>query len=505
MNIALLAEMAANGFGERAALGRRAEAVTYNELFSSSQRVAALLAETPADNVVLIDTNSPALVYLLFGAALAERPFAPVNYRLANDRLAAILQRLSPAIAVVDPAIPAAAGAVEGVSFLTRDELLAALPSIEPRPDLEPGSADPDAPAVLVFTSGTSGEPKAAVLRHSHLFSYVISTVEFMGAGEEEATLVSVPPYHVAGIAAVLTGVYAGRRMIQLESFDAAEWVAIARSERVTHAMVVPTMLERILDVLDQQELSLPDLRHLSYGGGRMPLPTIERALSLLGETDLVNAYGLTETSSTIALLTPEDHRVAFAATDPAVHNRLSSVGRPIEGLELEIRDETGRRLGPGEAGSIHVRGPQVAGEYVGAAPALVDGWFATNDGGYLDADGYLYLLGRLDDVIVRGGENISPGEVEDALLSHPAVREAGVVGLPDTNWGEVVVAAVVPEPGAASVSEEELKEWVRARLRSSRTPAHIVTVEALPYTDTGKLVRRVLRTELEAALATSS
>jgi fatty-acyl-CoA synthase len=313
-----------------------------------------------------------------------------------------------------------------------------------------------------------------------------------------------VPPYHIAGVATILSNTYAGRRMVYLPQFDAKQWVHVAEQEGITHAMVVPTMLGRILDAIEEQGAALPALRHLSYGGGRMPVPTVERAMQLLPHVGFVNAYGLTETSSTIAVLGPDEHRVAYASDDPTVRARLGSVGRPLPTLELEIRDLMGNPLPVCETGEIHVRGEQVAGEYHGRSALITDGWFPTNDGGRLDDAGFLFVEGRLDDVIVRGGENLSPGEIEDVLLDHPAVAEAAVVGVPDDEWGEAVAAAVVLEP-VGIVSEDELQEWVRARLRSARVPVIVEFRAALPFNETGKLLRRVLREELAAARAASS
>jgi acyl-CoA synthetase (AMP-forming)/AMP-acid ligase II len=195
-------------------------------------------------------------------------------------------------------------------------------------------------------------------------------------------------------------------------------------------------------------------------------------------------------------MLGPDDHRAALESDDPAVRARLGSVGRPLPALELEIRDEQGRPLPAGERGEIYVRGEQVSGEYLGRRALTADGWFPTNDGGRLDGGGFLFVEGRLDDVIVRGGENLSPGEIEDTLLTHPAVRDAGVVGVPDEEWGESVAAAVVLEPGVQT-TVEELQDWVRSRLRSSRSPTVIEFRDELPYNETGKLLRRILRTEL--------
>jgi acyl-CoA synthetase (AMP-forming)/AMP-acid ligase II len=355
---------------------------------------------------------------------------------------------------------------------------------------------DADDVAVLLPTSGTSGDPKLAVLRHRHLFSYVIGSVEMMGAGEDEATLVSVPPYHIAGLASVLTSLYAGRRMVQLPSFEPSAWVALARDEGVTHALVVPTMLARIVEVLDRGGSGLPDLRHVAYGGGRMPRPVIERAMALLPKADFVNAYGLTETSSTVAVLTPDDHRDALASDDPVVRNRLTSVGRPLPTVEISVRDADGQPVEAGISGEVWVRGEQVAGEYAGRSVTDDAGWFLTKDGGWFDDAGYLYVDGRVDDVIVRGGENLSPGEIEDALLAHPAVRDVAVTAAPDEEWGEVVAAFVVLEDGATA-DEDDLRAWVTSRLRSSRAPAIIRYRNDLPVTDTGKVLRRVLRAEL--------
>jgi acyl-CoA synthetase (AMP-forming)/AMP-acid ligase II len=266
--------------------------------------------------------------------------------------------------------------------------------------------------------------------------------------------------------------------------------------------MTVPTMLTRILDVVDPMTrgdgLALPQLRHLSYGGGRMPVPVIERALDLLPGVDFVNAYGLTETSSSIAVLTPSDHREALASSDPAVRRRLGSVGRPLPTVEISVRDEHGDEVPAGTPGEIWVRGDQVSGEYSHISGTL-DGWFRTNDGGWFDAGGYLYVEGRLDDVIVRGGENLAPGEIEDVVLKHPAVSEAVVVGIPDSEWGEAVAAVVVLQPGRTA-TPEELKDHVVRHLRSSRRPSVVEIRDALPLGDTGKVLRRLIRAELAGA-----
>ena len=495
----MVLEMAADSLGDRVALGSRASGLTFADLGHRARRAGTLFAGAPGDHVVLVDENSPAVPLALFGAAIAGKPFVPISYRLADDRLRAEVQRAAPARVIAGPGVAERLAGVEGIDLVDRDQFLASLED-EGVPETDGWGCDPDAPAVLLFTSGTTGEPKAAVLRHRNLASYLVGSLEFGAAAEDEAAVVSVPPYHIAAVSSVLSSTYTGRRVVQLEHFDPHRWVDVVRAESVTHAMVVPTMLGRILDVVEADGAGLPSLRSLAYGGGPMPRPVVERALRLLGGVDLVNAYGLTETSSTVAVLGPDEHRASFASEDPVVRERLGSVGRVLPGVELSIRDPQGQPVGPGAVGEIWVRGEQVSGEYLGRGDDAADGWFNTRDAGRLDDEGFLFVQGRLDDVIVRGGENLSPGEIEQVLVDHPAVAEAAVVGLPDVEWGERVVAAVVLQPGA-EVTEEDLRAHVRAVLRSARTPERVQVRAELPFNETGKLLRRVLRDELAAEL----
>jgi acyl-CoA synthetase (AMP-forming)/AMP-acid ligase II len=489
MHTSLLLDIAADACGDRAAL----VGMDFAAYRARAHAVAAMLAESKAQNAVFIGLNGNTLPVLLFASGMAGLPFVPINYRLSDADLNKLVARTSPALAVVDDDMVARIVAHKGVQIMPRSAfetrfLNGPAPTDAPLPEAENDIA------VLLFTSGTTGEPKAAVLRHANLTSYVMSTVEFLGSDEDEAALVSVPPYHIAGISAILTSAYGGRRLVYLPAFTPEDWVALAAKERVTHAMVVPTMLDRILDVMDKTGETLPALRALSYGGGRMPEPVIARALSTLPHVDFVNAYGLTETSSTVALLGAEDHRIAIASTDPKIRRRLGSVGQVLPSLELEIRDEAGAVLGPEHPGEIFVRGEQVSGEYLHKKAIADDGWFATNDQGWRDADGYLFVEGRLDDVIVRGGENLSPGEIEDCLRGHPAVMDVAVLGVPCVQWGEKVAAVVVVRH---EVATEALAAHVRAQLRSTKTPEAWHFRDELPYNETGKLLRRVLKAEL--------
>ncbi|MEZ5217040.1 MAG: AMP-binding protein [Ilumatobacteraceae bacterium] len=349
VHLGMLQEMVGDGLAVRVAVGPLDDGWSYAELALRAKRAGSWIRDLHGDRLVLADLNSEAIPLCLFGAALGGKPFVPVNYRLTDEQLRAIVARTAPSTVIVGEGIAARLGPIDGVEYATRAALLDA--SVDEDRELADGwSGDADDIAVLLFTSGTTGEPKAAVLRHRNLASYVVSSVEFGGAAEQEAAIVSVPPYHIAGISAVVSSAYGGRRIVYLESFDAAAWVETVRRERISRDGR-PDHAHPILDIVDADDGGLPSLRALSYGGGPMPLPVIERAMGTLPDVGFVNAYGLTETSSTIAVLGPDDHRAAFASSDPAARLRLASVGRPLPAIEVSIRDPFGEAVGPGERG----------------------------------------------------------------------------------------------------------------------------------------------------------
>lgn len=509
MNIAMALEMAAECHPDRIAVTSGTKSLTYGALLRAARTAGAAVRDSGCRHVGLLDINSLAAPVALFAAAYAGVPYVPMNYRLTRPELEGLLARIEPAFLVAAPAyvdglsIPAGNRVVSSEDFLALaqgEEVLAPAQG-----DMAPATEAPGAPsdvAVQLFTSGTTGAPKAAVLRHENLMSYILGTVDFAGADEADAVLVAVPPYHIAGISAVLSSTYACRRMVQLPNFDGAAWLELCRREAVTNAFVVPTMLSRVIEHLDAtgESGALPAMQAIAYGGGKMPPQVIEKAMAVWPGVAFTNAYGLTETSSTICLLGPEDHRLAFTSSDPEIRRRLHSVGKPIGTVEIAIRGAAGRALPAGEIGDVYVRGGQVSGEYLGVGSLLdAEGWFPTRDRGFVDSYGFLYLDGRADDVIVRGGENISPGEIEDVLRLHPAVADVAVVAMADEQWGEAVAAVVVPRSGAAP-DTAELQDWVRQRLRSSRVPAAIRFRDELPYNEMGKVLRRVLKDDFRAA-----
>lgn len=496
MNIALLLEMAADAAPDCVALVCDGKRWTYGELLGAARGAYELIVDSGASHVALLDEGSEASVIALFGAALAGVPYCPLNYRLADADLAALLGRIAPALVVGDAERVARLSPDAGhVAYPRAEFTLAAQEAVaSDSAEYDPGESI----AIQLFTSGTTAAPKAAILRHSNLVSYILGTVEFAAADEADAALVSVPPYHIAGIAAMLSSIYAQRRIVLLPAFAPDAWLKLVDAESVTNAFVVPTMLSRIIHAMDKGvHAGISSLRSIAYGGGKMPLELIHHALDLFPETGFTNAYGLTETSSTVALLGPDEHRKAHAASDPTERARLASVGKPLPTIELEIRGEDGEVLPPGQAGEIYVRGDQVSGEYREKSALDAYGWFPTRDAGYLDEDGFLFLAGRADDVIVRGGENISPGEIEDVLLTHPAIADVAAVAVPSAEWGEAVGVAAVLRGGCDQPTDAELCELVRARLRSSRVPERILFVASLPYNEMGKLLRREVKTIL--------
>jgi acyl-CoA synthetase (AMP-forming)/AMP-acid ligase II len=487
--------MAVSGDPDRVALVDDDIRLTAAELSELADGGAGVIAASGASHVVYVGTGGAMLPLLIFSSARAKMTFTPLNYRLSADGLHQLVDRLPDPLIVVDSAYRDVVDEWDA-RVMTSDDFVTAARSAEPAEEF----ADPDDVAIVLFTSGTTSRPKAVELTHNNLTSYVTGTVEFGSADRTDAALVCVPPYHIAGVGAALSNVYAGRSIVYLRRFDPREWVRLVRTEGVTTATVVPTMLDRIVAVLEEGSVELPTLRNFAYGGSKVAQPLVRKALELLPDVGFVNAYGLTETSSTIAVLTPGDHRLAHGSDDEAVARRLSSVGRPVPGIEVQIRADDGTALCPGETGELFVRGPQVSGRYAEIGSVLdAQGWFPTKDVASLDDEGYLFIGGRSDDTIIRGGENIAPSEVEDVLVEHPDVREVVVVGVDDAEWGQLIVAVVVPEPGTEP-APEELREFARRTLRGSRTPDRIVFRDDVPTTPTGKVLRREILDDLLTA-----
>ncbi len=338
------------------------------------------------------------------------------------------------------------------------------------------------------------------MLSHSSFTSFMLANMEPPDPDIVEPTLLTLPLYHVAGLQAALAGVYGGRTIIIQRQFEPAEWMSLVERHAIQRALIVPTMLKQALDHPDFSKRDLSSLRVITYGGSSMPPSLIERALPLMPAVQFINAFGQTETGSTIAMVPPEDH---ILEGPPELvekrRRRLASIGKPLPDVEVRVVDEQGRDLPAGQQGEIVARGPRLMRGYWNdpdaTAQTIHAGWLYTGDLGHIDTDGYLFLDGRAKDFIKRGGEMVAPEEIEHILHACPGVEECAVIGLPDDTWGERVVAVVVPSPGDQP-DEDALLDACR-RLSRFKRPEQVIFVEALPRNSLGKTLKRELRAQL--------
>jgi acyl-CoA synthetase (AMP-forming)/AMP-acid ligase II len=489
---------------------------TYRETTIRVQRLAAALADlgvARGDRVAVLDTNSSRYLETYFATSMLGAVFVPLNYRTQADELEYMVTTAGARLLIVgDRYVSLVSGIRDRLCCVSQ---YVAMESPQPQMvgfeelisqaswEASEAEADEADLNILMYTSGTTGRPKGVMLTHGDFVSYVCGHTELADGTPRGAALLGVPLYHIAGITSVLTNVFTGRRLVVLRQFEPLEWLETVQRERITHAFLVPTMLKRILDHPAFRGEACSSLEILAYGAAPMPLPVIRRAIAMLPPTvGFVNAFGQTESTATVTMLLPEDHRLEGSPAEVERKlQRLSSIGRPLPDVEVRIIDPTGAELARGEIGEIAVRTPRIMKGYFAqddaTAQAIVNGWLRTRDMGWMDADGYLYLAGRKDDLLIRGGENISPAEVETVLYTHPAIEEAAVIGVPDVEWGEQVMAIVVPKAGNPLTAEEVIN-WCHQRLASFKKPAVVQFVRALPRNPLGKVLRKELRAQFE-------
>jgi acyl-CoA synthetase (AMP-forming)/AMP-acid ligase II len=485
--------------------------LTYADLADRVARLAAVFKQAglkQRDVVAALDTNSDWYIASYYAAAKAGLTFLPLNYRakeneleyminaadvqmlLIGDRYLDLIDRLRSQLKVQQHI---AIG--EGKSGVPRlNDLISAAD-----PDEEEAEVEDEDTSILMYTSGTTSLPKGVMLSFRDFTAYVTANVEMADGTDRGVALVCVPFYHIAGTTAYMTNIWTGRKVIVMPQFDAKAWLELVQTEKVTHAFVVPTMMKQLLDEPSFANTDFSSLTNLAYGGAAMPIQVIRRAIEAFPKTvGFVNAYGQTETTSSLTILGPDDHRLEGTAEEVEIKlKRLNSIGKPLPDVEIRVRDEEGKPLPTGEVGEIIIRTPRIMKGYAGRADdsALPEGWRATGDLGWLDEDGYVFFAGRKDDMIIRGGENIAPAEIEAVLMSHPSVDEVAVVGVPSEEWGQTVKAFVVLRKGE-NVSEQDLSEFCRSRLASFKRPEQIVFIDALPKNQLGKILRKDLRTQ---------
>ena len=484
---------------------------TYAELQANVNRLANArsdLGVKAGDRVAMLQVNCPEHVEVSFASAKLDAVFVPLNFRARPDELRYMINDCGPkvlfvggryteTVASLGDAIPSVKHCVglEGGAdgWLDYGKVLAGAPDDERFPE-----ADTHDVCVIMYTAGTTGFPKGVMLTHDSFSSYILSAVTPADPDIEERNILTVPLYHIAGVQALMSAVYGGRTLIVQRQFEPAEWMQLVELERADRAMMVPTMLKMLMDHEDFGRRDLSSLRVITYGAAPMPFDTIRRAVEAFPGAQFINAFGQTETAATITMLPPDDHVLSGSEEEIATKlKRLTSIGKPLVDVEVRIVDEHGRTAPVGEVGEIVARGERLMKGYWGQEAAtretIRDGWLYTGDLGYVDKDGYVFLAGRAKDFIKRGGEMISPEEVERTLAAHPVVEEAAIIGVPDPVWGERVRAIVVTKQGG-EVEETELIEHCRQRLASFKKPESVVFIDELPRNALGKVLKRILQ-----------
>lgn len=451
---------------------------------SDAARRLAASGVAAGDRVALLAGNGPAFVVVAHALGRLGATLVPLNLRLSPAELAWLVRDVKATLllhdAVYAPLATATARAVPGLRL------------VQLGPEGPEGPADArvqlrdrialDAVHSIIYTSGTTGRPKGAMLTYGNYWWSAVGSALHLGHHHDDRWLAPLPLFHVGGLAILLRSVIGGVPVVLHESFDAERVNRALDEEGITLVSVVATMLRRMLDARGERDYP-QTLRRALLGGGPAPRPLLE-ACAARG-LPVAQTYGLTEATSQVTTLLPED-----------ALRKLGSAGLPLPVTEVRIvRDD--KLMAPGEVGEIIVRGPTVTPGYAdrpdATARALRDGWLHTGDLGRLDDEGYLYVLDRRDDLIISGGENIYPAEVEAVLLAHPGVADAGVIGLPDPDWGQRPVALVRRAAGVM-VTEAELLAHCAARLAAYKVPSAIRWVDALPRNAAGKLLRRALR-----------
>ena len=497
---------------ERPAIVFDGKTITFQELVDRVNRLAAVLQNAgvgPGDRVATIQVNCNEHIEAYFASAQLDAVYVPINFRSTADEIEFMISD------------SAAKVVIAGERYLDLiDEVRSHLSSVSVYIGLDQthktgwvnydqvigeSSSDPKFPnddgddlTMVMFTAGTTGSPKGVMLSHESFSSYILSNVSPADIDQNEKNILTVPMYHIAGIQAVMAAIYGGRTLIIQRQFEPVEWMNLVQSEQANRAMMVPTMLKILMDHSDFEKYDLSSLEVITYGAAPMPLEVIRKAIDKFPETHFINAFGQTETAATITMLPPEDHILQGSEEEIQKKlKRLTSIGKPLQDVEVSIVDENGKPVERGETGEIVAKGSRLMKGYwnqeEATAEALRGGWLYTGDLGYMDDDDYIFLSGRAKDFIKRGGEMVSPEEVEQVLHSHPNVDEAAIIGVPDVQWGERVRAIIVPIEGKV-IDEQEIVSYCRDRLASFKKPESVVVVQELPRNPLGKVLKTVLR-----------
>jgi len=460
--------------------------------------------------IAFMHVNTNQAIEIYFATAQLDAIYVPINFRAKEDELTQMLEISQPDLLFIGNRYLPLTDTLLNKETLRNDQLIT-LDYQESNQFLYyedilaeqsgeqihfPEDDDSDT-TVIMFTAGTTGTPKGVMLSHNSFSSYLLSTVSPADPDISETNLITVPFYHIAGLQAALAAIYGGRTMAIMRQFEPLDWLKTAEDHKANRAMLVPTMLKRIIDHPHFHDFDLSEMSVITYGAAPMPLDVIRKSITSFPNTMFINAFGQTETASTITMLPPEDHILEGSQADIEIKlKRLTSIGKPLSDIELLIVSEDGKPVNSGEIGEIVARGDRLMTGYWNQESAtsetLRSGWLYTGDLAYQDEDGYIFLSGRAKDFIKRGGEMISPEEVEQVLRSHPQVSDAAIIGTPNDEWGEEVVAVVVAE--SPTPSKDALIEHCGEHLASYKKPKYVFFIDELPRNTMGKVLKRDLR-----------
>jgi acyl-CoA synthetase (AMP-forming)/AMP-acid ligase II len=476
---------------------------TYARLDERASRVAnGLIAEgcKPQTRIAHLDKNSDEFYELLFGAAKANAVMVSVNWRLAPPEIAYVINDAGAEVLFVGPEFVGLVEKIRDQLTTVRTVIALGAPHDDwphfsswrdaqsaEDPMLETG---PDDVAIQMYTSGTTGHPKGVQLTNHNFIGLLPQAIaQWENWTEDDVSIVCMPLFHIAGSGWGLVAFYVGAQNVILREVDPGEILETIPRYGVTMALFVPAVVLFLCEHPKAQETDWSSLKLVIYGAAPMPVPLLQRAMKIMN-CGFAQVYGLTETCGAVTYLPPEDH-------DPEGNERMKSCGKAQDNVGIRVVDAEGNDVPLGEVGEIIVKSPQVMKGYWNlpdaTAGAIRDGWFHTGDAGYLDADGYIYIHDRVKDMIVSGGENIYPAEIESALMGHPQIADVAVIGVPDEKWGESVMAIIVAKDGE-EIPQDELEAFARERIAGYKVPRHIAYVDELPRNPSGKILKRELR-----------
>ncbi len=480
---------------ERRALTFEGHTYTFGALQSAVERQAGAFSRMGlrrGDRVAFLGLNQPEFLIALFAASHLGAIFVPVNFRLTGPEIAFIVGDSGSRFLIVDPQHRPLADTLRGVLpddtlYLTFGQPADGWAQVSDPGDggCPPGEVSSGDTAIIMYTSGTTGRPKGAMLTHDNLWASNVNVLATFDVLQDDVTLTAAPLFHIGGLNVLtLVTLIKGGEVVLHRSFDPGKALDAIASHKVTTMFGVPAMFQFMQQHPTFDPGQLATLRIAVCGGAPCPEPLLKYYLDL--GIAMQQGYGLTETAPWVSFLSPEYGL-----------RKLGSAGRTPIFVDLRIVDGEGRETERGRAGEICVRGPNILPGYwrmaEASADAIRDGWFHTGDIGYVDEDGFLFICDRLKDMIISGGENVYPAEVESVLFRHPAIAEVAVVGVPDGRWGEVGVALVVPKPGA-TIGLDDMQAFARTSLARFKVPARLVVLDAMPRTASGKVQKNELR-----------